>query len=218
VNVAEQMVYDRGVSDRGDWQVDVALLDAWRNGDADAGEKLYDRHVGAVARFFRNKLPDQAEELMQQTFLVLVESRDRIRDGLTVRAFLLGIARNKLLKCLEKLGNNKVIDHEVDSMFDLSPGASTILARKREQRLLLEGLRRIPIEHQIALELFYWEGLPANEIADVFGISHSAMRSRMSKARALLEAQMAKLSDSSELLDSTLAGLDGWVADIRAKM
>jgi RNA polymerase sigma factor (sigma-70 family) len=206
------------VSDAGDWQIDVRLLDAWRNGDAEAGEQLYDRHVDAVARFFRNKLPDQADELMQQTFLVLVESRDRIREGLTVRAFLLGIARNKLLKCLEKKANNRVIDHEADSVFDLSPGASTIIARKREQRLLLEGLRRIPTEHQIALELFYWEGMSAAEIADVFGISHSAMRSRMSKARALLEAQMAKLSESSELLDSTVAGLDGWAAGIRERM
>jgi RNA polymerase sigma factor (sigma-70 family) len=206
------------VSDAGDWQIDVRLLDAWRNGDAEAGEQLYDRHVDAVARFFRNKLPDQADELMQQTFLVLVESRDRIREGLTVRAFLLGIARNKLLKCLEKKANNRVINHEADSVFDLSPGASTIIARKREQRLLLEGLRRIPIEHQIALELFYWEGMSAAEIADVFSISHSAMRSRMSKARALLEAQMAKLSESSELLDSTVAGLDGWAAGIRERM
>jgi RNA polymerase sigma factor (sigma-70 family) len=213
-----QMVYARLVSDTGDWHVDVSLLQAWRNGDPDAGADLYDRHVGAVARFFRNKLPDQAEELMQETFLTLVQSRDRIREGITVRAYLLGIARNKLLKSLEKMARNRVIDHEADSVFDLSPGASTIIARKHEQRLLLEGLRRIPIEHQIALELFYWEGLSAAEIADVFGISHSAMRSRMSKARELLEAQMAKLSESPELLDSTVAGLDGWVADIRARM
>ena len=212
------MLYHRCVSETGDWQVDATLLQAWRNGDAEAGEKLYDRHAGAVARFFRNKLPDQAEELMQETFLVLVESRDRIREGITLRAFLLGIARNKLLKCLDKMANNRTIDHDADSVFDLAPGASTIIARKREQRLLLEGLRRIPIEHQIALELYYWEGLSAAEIADVFGISHSAMRSRMSKARELLEAQMAKLSESSELLDSAVAGLDGWVADIRERM
>lgn len=206
------------MSETGDWHVDVALLQAWRTGDLDAGADLFDRHSGAVARFFRNKLPEQAEELMQETFLVLVQSRDRIREGITVRAFLLGIARNKLLKQLEKMANNRVVDHEADSVFDLAPGASTIIARKQEQRLLLEGLRRIPIEHQIALELFYWEGLSAAEIADVFGISHSAMRSRMSKARELLEAQMAKLAESSELLGSTVAGLDDWVADIRARM
>ncbi|NJK31739.1 MAG: sigma-70 family RNA polymerase sigma factor [Deltaproteobacteria bacterium] len=206
------------MSEAGDWQVDGALLEAWRKGDADAGAELYDRHVGAVARFVRNKLPDQAEELIQQTFLALVESRDRIRAGITVRAFLLGIARHKLLDCLAKLGKGRVIDPEADSIVDVAPGPSTLVARKREQKLLLEGLRRIPIEHQIALELFYWEGLSAAEIAEVFGISHSAMRSRLSKARALLEEQMATLAESPDLLSSTVTGFDGWVAEIRARM
>lgn len=206
------------MSEAGDWQVDGALLEAWRKGDAEAGAQLYDRHVGAVARFVRNKLPDHAEELIQTTFLALVESRDRIRAGITVRAFLLGIARHKLLDYLTKLGKGRVIDYEAESIIDLAPGPSTIMARKREQKLLLEGLRRIPIEHQIALELFYWEGLSAAEIAEVFGISHSAMRSRLSKARALLEEQMTALAESPDLLSSTVAGFDGWVAEIRARM
>jgi RNA polymerase sigma factor (sigma-70 family) len=206
------------VSETGDWKIDAELLEAWRNGDGEAGERLYDRHVGAVARFFRNKLPDQAEELIQQTFLALVESRDKIRAGITFRAFLLAIARYKLLDALGRSAKNRAVDHEADSIADLAPGPSTVMARKREHRLLLEGLRRIPVEHQIALELFYWEGLDAAEIAEVFGISHSAMRSRMSKARALLEQQMAKLAESPDLLNSTVAGFDGWIADIRARM
>jgi RNA polymerase sigma factor (sigma-70 family) len=206
------------VAEAGDWQIDRELLEAWRRGDDDAGVQLYDRHVGAVARFFRNKLPDQAEELIQQTFLALVESRDRIREGVTFRAYILAIARYKLLDCLGRVSKNRVVDHEADSIADLAPGPSTIMARKREQKLLLEGLRRIPVEHQIALELFYWEGLSAAEIAEVFGISHSAMRSRMSKARSLLEEQMSKLADSPDLLDSTLQGFDAWVADVRARM
>jgi RNA polymerase sigma factor (sigma-70 family) len=206
------------VSEQGDWQVDAELLEAWRGGDADAGEKLYDRHVGAVARFFQNKLPDHAEELMQQTFLALVESRDRIRAGVTFRAFLLAIARYKLLDHIGRASKGKVVDLEVDSVAELAPGPSTIVARKREQRLLLEGLRRIPVEHQIALELFYWEGLDAKEIAEVFGISHSAMRSRMSKARSLLEQAIAALADSPDLLNSTVAGLDGWAAGIRERL
>jgi DNA-directed RNA polymerase specialized sigma24 family protein len=107
---------------------------------------------------------------------------------------------------------------ELGSVAALAPGASTIVAQKREQRLLLEGLRRIPIEHQTALELFYWEGLNANEIAAVFGISHSAMRSRLSKARALLEQAMAEVASTPELLASTVSGLDDWAAQIREKL
>lgn len=201
-----------------DWAQDAELLRRWRAGDNRAGAEIYDRHAPAIARFFQNKLPDQCEEMMQQTFLALVESRDRINEGVTLRAFVLSIARHKLIDHLRKISGGRQDAEELGSIAALAPGASTIVAQKREQRLLLEGLRRIPIEHQTALELYYWEGLNANEIAAVFGISHSAMRSRLAKARELLEKAMAELAGTPELLKSTLSGLDDWAAQIRAKL
>lgn len=196
---------------------DEDILSAWRNGDNAAGEVLYDRHADAVARFFRNKLPDDVEELIQATFMAVVEGRDHIRPTASFRAYVLGIARHKLLDHLRALGR-RTLSLDDESIANLAPGPSTMVARKREQRLLLEGLRRIPVEHQIALELAYWEGLNAAEIAEIVGISHSAMRSRMSKARVLLEQAMRELIDSGVRLDSSLGGIDGWVAEVRAKL
>ena len=212
------MFYDERVTEH-DWQQDAELLARWRSGDNRAGERLYDRHAPAVMRFFRNKLPDQAEELTQQTFLALIESQARIQAGVTVRAFVLGIARFKLLQWLRKRSRAPFVEHEdPPAIAELAPGASTILARKREQRVLLEALRRIPLEHQIALELFYWEGLKGDEIAGVFGISPSATRSRLAKARALLEAEIAKVSGSPALSKSTITDLEAWAASIRARL
>jgi RNA polymerase sigma factor (sigma-70 family) len=210
--------YPAGVTDTSDWARDAELLRRWRAGDNKAGAEIYDRHAPSLARFFQNKLPDQCEELMQQTFLALVESRDRINEGVTLRAFILSIARHKLIDHLRKISGGRGEAEELGSIAALAPGASTVVAQKREQRLLLEGLRRIPIEHQTALELYYWEGLNANEIATVFGISHSAMRSRLAKARALLEQAMAELATTPEVLASTISGLDDWAAQIRAKL
>ncbi|MCA9701630.1 MAG: RNA polymerase subunit sigma, partial [Myxococcales bacterium] len=87
----------------------------------------------------------------------------------------------------------------------------------REQRLLLEGLRRIPLDHQVALELFYWEELNAAQIAEIVGVSHSAMRSRLVKARQLLEQAIGELAETPALLASTLGGLDDWAAALRAR-
>jgi RNA polymerase sigma factor (sigma-70 family) len=196
---------------------DDELLGAWRGGDLEAGERLYDRHAVVLARFFRNKFPNEVEDLIQQTFLALVASREQFVQGRSFRAYLLGIARYKLIDRL-RASRHTQVELEDESIAALTPGPSTLLARKREQRLLLEGLRRIPVEHQIALELAYWEGLNAAEIAQIVGISHSAMRSRMSKARALLERAVAELAGSGALLDSTIDGLDGWVAEIRARL
>lgn len=199
-----------------DWQLDVELLEGWRTGDGAAGRKLYDRHADAVARFFENKVCVGAEDLTQQTFLLLVESRDRIREGLTMRAFVLGIARNVLRDHVRKLARGRDVDPEVEAMAELAPGITTVLAHNREQRLLLTALRRLPLEHQIGLELFYWEDMDAREIAEVMGISHSAMRSRLAKARALLREAMERLAESPELLASTLDNLPHWASQVRA--
>lgn len=199
----------------GDWSVDVELLGAWRAGDVDAGAKLYDRHADVVARFFENKVCLGASDLVQQTFVLLVEHRDRIRQGLAFRAFVLGIARNVLRDHVRTLARGRAIDPEVDAMADLAPGPSTVIGRSREQRLLLAALRRLPLEHQVGLELFYWEDMDAAEIAEIMGISHSAMRSRLAKARALLREAMARLAESPEQLASTVDDLAHWASQIR---
>jgi RNA polymerase sigma factor (sigma-70 family) len=202
----------------GDWSVDVELLEAWRAGDVDAGAKLYDRHADVVARFFENKVCVGASDLVQQTFLLLVESRDRIREGLTSRAFVLGIARNVLRDHARKLARGRAVDPEVDAMIDLAPGPTTVIGHSREQRLLLAALRRLPLEHQMGLELFYWEDMDAGEIAEIMGISHSAMRSRLVKARALLREAMERLAESPEQLASTVDNLAHWASQTRLQL
>jgi RNA polymerase sigma-70 factor (ECF subfamily) len=200
------------------WSVDVELLEAWRAGDVQAGAKLYDRHADVVARFFDNKVCVGASDLVQQTFLLLVESRDRIREGLTFRAFVLGIARNVLRDHARKLARGREVDPEVDAMIDLAPGPTTVIGSSREQRLLLAALRRLPLEHQVGLELFYWEDMDAGEIAQIMGISHSAMRSRLVKARALLREAMERLAESPEQLASTVDDLARWASQIRVQL
>ena len=49
-------------------------------GDEDAGQRLYRRHLPAVARFFRDKVREDLEELIQATFLGLLEGHARLRD------------------------------------------------------------------------------------------------------------------------------------------
>ena len=206
------------MAEPGDHSEDRRLLERWAAGDRAAGGQLYDRHVGAVVRFFRNKLPDQTEEMVQATFLALVESHARIQDGVAIRAYLMTIARNKFINYLRRKGGGPSFDAELHSVADAATSASEVVAHKREQRLLLAGLRRIPVESQIALELFYWENLNAAEIAGVFEISHSAMRSRLSKARKQLEAAMAELAASPAELESTVAGFERWIDELRDAM
>lgn len=194
---------------------DVKLVEAWRAGDRLAGEDLFRRHFPGVSRFFRNKFSAGIDDLVQQTFVALLEGRERLASGASFRSYLFGIAHNVMRMHLRALARQRAFDPGASAIVDLDPGASTMLGERQEQRLLLCALRRIPIEAQVTLELVYWEQLNAAEIAEVLGVPHSTMRSRIQRARQLLRQAIEQLGESRALIDSTLGGLEGWALAVR---
>lgn len=95
---------------------------------------------------------------------------------------------------------------------------SQILGTRQEQRLLLEALRRIPIDCQIVCELHYWEQLGTTEIGEILGVPPGTVKSRLQLGRRLLEEQLAALATSAELLQTTLSNLEKWAADLRNQL
>jgi RNA polymerase sigma-70 factor, ECF subfamily len=199
-------------------KTDAKLLAAWAGGDAVAGQVLFDRHYKAVSMFFRNKLTEDVEDLMQQTFIACIESIERLQQASSFRAFLLGVAHNVLLGYFRRKYRNRSqepVDFAQLSVADLAPGPSTVHARHREQRLLLAALRLIPLEDQLVLELRYWEELNAAEIAEILGIPHPTARGRLRRARTRLQRALEEQAESSEVLESTTNGLERWAESLR---
>jgi RNA polymerase sigma-70 factor (ECF subfamily) len=162
---------------------DLELLEAWRGGDAKAGNALFDRYFDAVFRFFRNKVADHADDLVQQTFLALVQARDRFRGDSSVRTYLFTAARSKLFNYLERRAREGAVDYGVTSCEDLGISPTGVLARDQQQQHLLHALRRLPIELQLALELFYFERVRGPELAEVLGVPEGTVRSRLRRGR-----------------------------------
>jgi RNA polymerase sigma-70 factor (ECF subfamily) len=166
---------------------DLELLRAWREGAAVAGNELVERYFGGVFRFFRGKVPLHADELTQQTFLACVEAKERFRDGSSFRAYLFGIARNKLIQHFEHRGRSvQASALSRVSIADLSPSPSRLLARDEERTRILAALQDLPVDHQIVIELVYWEHMPLREVADVLEVAEGTVKSRLARARASL--------------------------------
>ncbi len=196
---------------------DAQLLRAWADGDATAGNLLFDHHYRSIYRFFVNKLRSLAEveDLVQQSFMACVESAASYRAEGRFRSYLFGIARKILLKHLRDRARREV-DPASSSIADCGLGANSIIDAHREQRLLLSALRHIPIDSQIVLEMSYWEQMPAKAIAEALGETLPAIRGRLRKAKLELRGTLDALARSPEELASTLDGLDGWAAKLRA--
>ncbi len=195
---------------------DQQLLVAWRGGDEDAGETLFERFYDGLSRFFRSKAGDHAPDLIQRTFLVLLETQGRMREGTSFQAYLFGVARNILLEHYRgKRRDGERFDVSERSVEDLGPTPTTLLAQAQETQLLLQAMRKIPIESQMILELYFWENMTARDIGDVLEIPEGTARTRIRRAKQLLEAQLEQLAASPALLQSTVSDLESWARHLR---
>lgn len=157
-----------------------------------------------IKRFFRNKLPepdcyDQANEAIKD---FLAADRSRIRSP---RTYLWGIARKKVLQALHKRRPTEQFDSTQVSIADLGTSQSARLDRRN---LLLNALRTLPLDHQVAFELRHAEELSLQEVADTLEVSLATAKRYVQAAReqlaVVLRPQAPGLSeqDEAELADA----------------
>jgi RNA polymerase sigma-70 factor (ECF subfamily) len=195
---------------------DLDLLTAWRAGDASAGNTLLVRLFPMVYRFFASKLDRGIDDLAQRTFETCVASRERIPAHAGLRAWVLGVARNHLLHELRsRMRHDDRLQPLEVTVEGIVGSPSALVAERDEQRILVHALRRIPIDFQITLELFYWEDMSVAEAAFVLGVEEGTVRSRLTRARKLLEQRIEQAASRPELGESTIRSLDTWARSLR---
>ena len=196
----------------------MELFDRWCAGDRGAGNELFKRYFYNIYEFFENKVQDGVDELVQSTFLACTHSRDKFRRQSSFRTYLFTIARHELYGYLRRRKRDgDRLDFGVTSLADMNLSPTGKIARDEEHNLLLRALRMLPVEQQVLLELYYWEGMTGPQLAEVFGTASTAMRARLTRARKTLRTRMQELGDAPTAKLQTLDGLDAWARSIRSQ-
>ncbi len=195
---------------------ELALLDRWQNGDQRAGTVLFERYFASLYRFFRNKVTDGAEDLVQETFLACVRNAQGFRGESSFRSYVFQAAHSKLYDYYRRRHKRDAIDFRTTTVMDLGESPSKMLVRGEEESLLLSALRRLPIELQVLLELFYVERLSGPVLAEVIGVPEGTVRSRLRRARELLREQVAAVADDPDRALESLEDLEAWAERVRS--
>lgn len=181
---------------------DFELLERWCAGQRDAGNELLERHFQSLYRFFSNKVQDDLDELVQATMLACVRSVGQFRRQSSFKTYLFGIARNQLYTYFrQRERDRKHLDFGVTSLADMGITPGERIHRGRRQALLLDALRKLPVEQQVLLELYYWEEMSVGELSELFDIAETATRARLTRARRSLRRHYDELTDGESRAD-----------------
>lgn len=192
------------------------LLDAWAAGDERAAQALLERNFDRLFRFFELSVPGMAEDLVQETLLAAVKGRDRYRKESGFAAFLMGIARNKVLMYWRTRSRRpREVDVGSASIEALGASPTSIVAQRDAEQRLLRALRMIPLSDQLLLQLHYWDGLSGPQLAVVLDAPQGTVRSRLRAAKTKLRAELDRSGNQRRDDDDSF---DDWVAGLRATL
>ena len=197
---------------------DAALLDAWREGDVDAGDELLKRHFVAVYRFFAANLTPSGrgadpEDLTQRTFEACIARRDRVETDF--RAYLFGVARRQLyLEWKQRQARGDVLSPSDVGVRDVRTSPSGAVARLEDQKLFLRALERLPLEFRAVLELFFWEDRPIASIADELGIAVGTVKSRLFRGKSMLGQALRELEAPDALRALAISRIEKRTRDV----
>ncbi|MBL8510934.1 MAG: RNA polymerase sigma factor [Betaproteobacteria bacterium] len=182
---------------------DHQLLQRTEAGDAQAFAQLYQRHQAPLYRFalLRSGSADTAADIVQEVFLSLFTQRlqfDPTRGALL--SFLFGVARNLMLKretasqrFISTPPNDEATDEDA-LLIDDSPGPAEVLFANRDIERVRQALAQLAPHYRDVLILYEMHELSYLDIAKVCQIDIGTVRSRLSRARALMAKQLQDLS------------------------
>ncbi len=193
---------------------DIQLLTALRDGDDHAFRQLFDTYSDKLYRLAVGLLQDEdeAEEVVQESFLRLFEHLDRFEGRSKLGTWLYRVAYNRSIDMLRRRRSTAVTVSEFDESAAMPipalfidwknvPDRFLMLAEVKEK--LEEAIAALPEKLRAIFILREIDELSTQESADILGIKTSAAKVRLHRARLLLREELAlyftELIDDKEM-------------------
>lgn len=135
-----------------------------------------------AAAFNVCKNAEDAEDVVQDTFIQYHTTRKEFESGQHIRAWLFRVAINKAKNVNRTFWRQNKVSLE-DYM-------ETLAFETPESQNLFETVMRLPEKYRIVIHLFYYEDYSVREIAEILAISESNVKVRLSRGRSLLKNEL----------------------------
>ena len=175
-------------------------------------EKIYNEAYKAVYWTAMSLLKNEAdaEDIVQDTFVTLIESYDTIEDKSKVTAWLKKIAANKCLNRLTRTKTDSVEDEFFEDVEavpeDFLP--DTIVESAEMRKIIMDIIERsLSDDIRRTLILFYFDEMSTKEIAETLGVPEGTVRRRLNFARNKIKKEVEKYEEENKTKLFSMAAL-----------
>ncbi len=168
------------------------------NGKPEAFGMLIDKYKEGIYAFVYSEIRNfqDAQDVTQEVFIQAYQDLRNLKRWESFSFWLYRIARRK---CISWFRNRaKRVDHDFIDDQEQSKIDIPSLKSYQDDRLaesVQEALDTLPNIYREALILHYFGGMKSEEIAESLGISPTAIRMRLSRAREQLKEEMVAMMD-----------------------
>ena len=157
---------------------DEELMAAYVRGDRAAFRQLFDRYQPLLQRVLVRDLdrPEEARDLVQQTFLQLHRARADYRSSKPLRPWLMTIALNLKRQYFRHRSRRPQETSELSE--EMAAAGSVEPTAVAEAARLRDALRQLSETQRDAIVLHWYEGFTFTEIAQIVGAKPSAVKVR----------------------------------------
>ncbi len=181
---------------------DESLMQRYQSGDAGAFDELYSRHRGGLYRFIARQCRsrDEAEELFQEVWMNVIQSREVYRVEAKFRTWLFTLAHHRLMDFFRrhKRGDLVAFDDDEESANNVIASRvdePEIRAESQQQGdAILRELEALPAPQREAFLLYEEGGMSIEEIAHSTGVTFEAAKSRLRYAIARLRERLKEIA------------------------
>jgi RNA polymerase sigma-70 factor (ECF subfamily) len=164
---------------------DTEIIGRIRNGDIGQFESLFRSSYVSLVRYAQTLIKDHdtAEEIVQDLFFKLWETREKLNIESSLNGYLFRSVHNR---CLHYIEHQKVVERHaaefIYSAADTDESPSDILNYNELQERVAKILERLPERCGKIFTMSRFEGLKYNEIAEKLSVSIKTVEANMGRA------------------------------------
>jgi len=193
---------------------DVDIIDNFRaTGQARYFQSLVSRYQHRIYNAAFRMIGDtqEAEEVVQETFIKVLQNLEKFRNQATFAAWMFRIAHNiciDILRSRQRKGGLQMMSFDpqstqeqidqaylqlsqVSQVADLEPGPAQKIEHIEQQEMIASSLGQLPESQRIVLVLHDIEGFSYQEIAEIVGDNVGTIRSRLHYGRLKMKELLA---------------------------